>query len=249
MERVSTLLGKSPVILVCPHGADDTNTDVITEIAAQQLDCFAVINRGFERADDVDVDNDKADCNRIDHIKQDVVYDEFLRPLIRFEQRVNNKASTRQSYPFFAYGFGSYAQPDPVHIFYIHGCGNLVHKEAGEPVEVILGYGLGIKKDSLTCDVWRKNVFVDLYRKYATDGDVFEGKSGGRYAGRDSNNLNQYFRKHENKPWVHSMQLEFPYSTRNDRTAAVQTAIKLSVVVKDYLAYTQYDKEPSPKFI
>jgi hypothetical protein len=249
MERVSVILGKAPVILVCPHGADDTNTDAITELAAQQLNCYAVINRGFERDEDVDVNNDKADCNRIDHVKQDVVFDEFLRPIQRFEQKLSFR-NTRQVASAFGYPIAwGYGGGEPVHLFHIHGCGNLVHKEAGEDVEVIVGYGLGIKKDCLSCDLWRKNLFVDLYRKYASDGDVFEGKKGGKYAGRDSNNMNQYFRKHEPKSWVHSMQLEYPFSARNDTSRAVTTAMMLAVVIQDYLAVGEYDKEPPSKFI
>ena len=82
-ERVGIIIGKNPVILVAPHGADDTNTDIITERVAKKADCYAVINRGFERADFVDVIKDKADCNKIDHCKQEVVYEEFLKPIIK----------------------------------------------------------------------------------------------------------------------------------------------------------------------
>lgn len=243
-ERVSVIQGKRPVILVAPHGADDTNTAVIAEQAAKQLDCFAVINRGFERADYVDVDKDKANCNRIDHVKQEVVYDEFLRPILRTKDKLIQK--WYKSNPWYT---GNPADPCACLIFHIHGCGDLVHKEANEPVEVIVGYGLGTKKNSLTCENWRKNCFVDLYRNYAQDGDVFEGAGGGKYAGRDSNNMNQYFRKHVEEPFVDSMQLEFPYSARNTESRAVVTAMLLSTVISDLLQYSSYDLEPPQKFI
>jgi hypothetical protein len=246
-ERVSTIIGKVPVILVAPHGADDTNTAVIAEHAAKQLNCYAVINRGFERSDVVDVDKDKADCNRIDHARKDVVFDEFLRPIIKFKERCLQKSLSKKLQT--GTWSGKYPMSDPVHIFHIHGCNNSVHNEANEPVEVIIGYGLGIKKDSLTCDEWRKNCFVDIYRNYANDGDVFIAKGGSRFAGRDSNNLNQYFRKHEMDANVHSMQLEFPFSARNSESRAVLTAMLLSTVILDYLSFEQYEKEPKPKFI
>lgn len=242
-ERVSCILGKLPVILVAPHGADDTNTAIIAETAAKQLNCFAVINRGFERDHVVDVDKDKADCNRIDHVKQDVIFEEYLKPIIKFQ----NKLATKNSRGIG--GWWSTYNYDPVHIFHIHGCGNIVHSEADEQVEVVIGYGLGIKKHSLSCEEWRKNVFVEIYRRYAMDGEVYVGKGGGRYAGRDSNNMNQYFRKHHESSWVNSMQLEFPYSARDTESRAVTTAMCLSVVITDYLQHTRYDPVPEIKLI
>lgn len=241
-ERVSCVIGKAPIILVAPHGPDEDNTALIVEEAAKALNCYAVINRGFERADAVDVDKDRADCNRIDHAKQDVVFDEYLKPITKFATKII--ASRGNQNTIWNFGF-----IDPVHIFYVHGCGNHVHEEAGESVEVVVGYGLGLKKDNLSCDPWRKDVFVDLWRRFAQTGDVFEGRGGGRYAGRDSNNMNQYFRKHQPINAVQSMQLEFPLSERATRTAAVTTAMMLTVVLTDYLLFDDFDGSPTRKFI
>ena len=249
-ERVSVIQGKRPVILVAPHGADDTNTAVIAEQAAKQLDCYAVINRGFERSDTVDVDNDKANCNRIDHAKQEVVYDEFLRPILRIKDKLIQK--WYKSNPWYT---GNPQDPVACVVFHVHGCGDLIHKEANEPVELVVGYGLGHKKDNLSCELWRKNCFVDIYRHYAqgchswVNGEVYEGKGGGKYAGRDSNNMNQYFRKHLNEPFVDSLQLEFPYSSRNTESRAVITAMLLSTVIQDMLQYTSYSVTPDQKLI
>lgn len=60
--RVSTITGTIPIILVAPHGPDDKNTDIIVENTAKLLGSYAVINKGFERSDVVDVSNDEADC-------------------------------------------------------------------------------------------------------------------------------------------------------------------------------------------
>lgn len=243
-ERVSCIQGKKPIILICPHGCDDTNTADIARETAAILNCYAVINQGFERADIVDVDKDKADCNRVDHVKEAVVYEEFLKPIYKFQTKIANKSNKMTSFSW---------DGDPVHIFHIHGCGNHVHKEAGENVEVIIGYGLGSKKDNLSCDEWRKNLLVDLYRTKTQGnpfcGEIYEGKGGGRYAGRDSNNMNQYFRKHYNFENVHSMQLEFPFSKRDIPYSVMNTSKLLASVLTDYVAFTSYHGNPQNYFI
>ena len=251
-ERVSLVIGKNPIILVAPH-CDDNNTDIIAEETAKLLNCYAVINRGFDRSDDVDVNNDKANCNRCDHVKEDVVYEEFLKPIIKFKdqilKRIDKESGLGRGWPS---GTG-WMLPDinspKCLIFYLHGVGDKVHSTANEQVTAIVGYGLGTKKDSLTCELWRKNLLVDLYRKYSNDGDIFEAKGGSKYAGRGANNLNQYFRKHDLIPWVDCMQLEFPYSHRKTKNRAVLCSTLLTIVLKDFLKHTEYHNEPSPKFI
>lgn len=244
-ERVSTIIGKKPIILVAPHGADDSNTAIITETAANKLNCYAVINRGFNRADVVDSDNDIADCNKISHCKEEVVYEEFFKPIIKFKDRLLFRSKQTNAMLLK----GKYPTSDPVDIFYIHGCGDIVHKEANEPVGVIIGYGLGIKQDSLTCDPWKKNVFTDIWRNNSRDGDAFEGRGGGRYAGRDANNLNQYFRKHIPDIRIHAMQLEFPYSSRKTETEAAATGLFLAQVLERFITFNSYEMKPKAKFI
>lgn len=245
-ERVSLRIGKEPIILVAPHGCDDNNTDIVVERAAEVLNCYAVINRGFDRSDDVDVNNDKANCNRCDHVKEDVVYEEFLKPIIRFKDQILKKIGGIRN----GWGWNLPETDSPkCLIFYIHGAGDKVHSTANEQVTAIVGYGLGTKKDSITCELWRKNLLVDLYRQYSNDGDIFEAKGGSRYAGRSTNNLNQYFRKHDLNPWVDCMQLEFPYSHRKTDSRAQLCGTMLSVVLEDFLHYDRYSEEPSPKFI
>lgn len=241
-ERVNVIRGTQPILLVAPHGPDDTNTDLIARLAANHIKGHAVINQGFERGDIVDVDNDIADCNRVDHCKESVVYDEFLKPIIKIRDQVAKKLVQP----------GWWESDDKgarLLVLYIHGAGDIVHREANEPVGVILGYGLGSNKDSLTCRSWRKNLFIDIWRNYSNDGDVFEGGGSGRYAGRSSNNMNQYFRKHDLDRQVESMQLEFPFSTRNTESQATVTAMLLGSVLSEMLKHETYTSTPKAKLI
>lgn len=248
-ERVSVINGTCPILLVAPHGgsADDVNTDLLTEKTAKLLDCYAVINRGFDRSDVVDVNNDKADCNRIDHITQDVVVDEFLNPILKIKTRITRSSFFNNSSitPGITSIFG---KQDTLLIFYIHGVGDKIHKVANESVDVIVGYGLGNKKNSLTCKKWRKNLLIDMWRKETLSGEVFEGKGGGKYAGRSANNLNQYFRKHEINRNVDTMQLEIPNCHRRI-SKLNSTAMKIATVLSSFLIFDSYDLNPSPKFI
>lgn len=248
-ERVSVINGTVPILLVAPHGgsADDINTDLLTEKTAKILNCYAVINRGFDRADYVDVNNDKADCNRIDHVTQDVVRDEFLNPILKIKNRIVRSPFTNYS----SMGIGivpTLENQNTLLIFYIHGVGDRIHQTANEPVDVIVGYGLGNKKDSLTCKKWRKNLLIDMWRRESLSGEVFEGKGGGKYAGRSSNNLNQYFRKHEVNRSIDTMQLEIPNCHRT-ASKLNNTATKIATVLSTFLVLDSYDLNPSPKFI
>jgi hypothetical protein len=242
-ERVTTIRGQVPVILVAPHGPDDSNTDIITRSAQKILDCYAVINNGFERGDKVDSINSIADCNRVDHCTNDeVVYQEFMEPFLGFVDVLEKKL------------IKEVGTVEPViHVFYIHGCGNHVHKTAGKEVEIILGYGLGNQRDSLTYNGWRKNAFVNTCRSLTSGGlgfgEFFEGKGGGKYAGKDSNNMNQYFRKHSENHYVQSMQLEFPASTRANDIDAMSTGEFLAEVIKRCMNLKQYNEKQLAYFI
>lgn len=240
MERVSVRRGKNPVLFVAPHGPDDNNTAIIAEAAAEYCDGYYVINRGFEREDFVDVDNDKADCNRIDHVTQSVIKEEFLDPITKFTNQIKLKLHSKVGSWFLG---DLKTVPKPL-IFYVHGAGDHVHKLAGESVEVIVGYGLSTKKQSLTCEDWRRNIFVYSYRSLTMSGDVYEGQGGGNYAGRSNNNMNQYFRKQHPDKFIDSMQLEFPYSTRYNESIAKITGVLLATVATDVINH-----DPSNPFV
>jgi hypothetical protein len=214
MERVSIREGERPIMLIAPHGADDTNTDLLAEYMAEDLDAYAVINRGWERASRVNYFKDKANCNDITHIHEDVVNDEFLQPILRFVSKLEREY-------------------DSMLVLILHGMSNfIVNKNKGEPVDVVVGYGAG-KPNSLSCEMIVKDAICYHMRKSGLY--VYEGAAGGQYAGRMKNNLNQLFRKWYLKPNVHSVQLEVVRDLRDDNDTTKYTADHMADCVNRFL--------------
>jgi len=203
-ERVTICRGHKPIIIVAPHGApgDDTNTDVVAEECAKKIDTYAVINRGFQKSDVVDVLKDKANCNNVQHLQEDVVEDEFLNPLKNFVKKIN-------------FGYANLnVIPNPCYIFILHGVGNGIEQRKNKEVDFILGFGAGKKTNSYSCDLWLKDYFQYLCGKTGTQ--IFEDR-GGAYAGRSRNNLNQFFTSNNR---VQSLQIEIIEKLRNTEREA-----------------------------
>jgi hypothetical protein len=244
MERVSTIPGasQSKILLVVPHGADDINTSVLAEQCCQTAKCNAVINRGFERADHVDVMIDKADCNKVSHVIQDVVRDEFLDPIKRIKERIVNRivAASRKTntWPTIQ------TVTDRALVFYIHGAGDVVNKVAGEKVSVIVGNGGEFVRSSLSCQDWRRNLFIALARAswLGGCGEVYAADQKGNYAGRSYDNMNQFFRQHEPDPFTDTMQLEFPYHMRSTKKAAMATGYELGKILTQFVTYNKFEQ-------
>lgn len=216
MERVSAWEGDSPIMVVAPHGADDDNTDYITERIAQELQCYAVINRGWERAMDVDYWNDKANCNDVRHIHEDVVKEEFLDPILRFSNRILKD-----------YGF--------CHIFIIHGVGNYVRQTANDPkLDLIIGYGAG-GATTHSCDLHYKDAFIYACGQHGFG--AYEGAAGGAFAGRAKNNLNQLFRRWYPNERVQSLQIEIVREFREDKEIGEIAALELASCMDDLITF------------
>lgn len=221
MERVSIIEGKLPIIVVAPHGytKDDENTALIAETIAESIGCYAVINRGWERADAVDIFNDKADCNNVEHCHEDVVRDEFLDPIIRFRNRLRKNNTV-------------------VYMYMIHGMSNKHRRLADDPLmDIVIGYGAG-SPDSFTCDIWRKNAFAFMLAESGLT--VYEGKKGGAMSGWARQNMNQLFRKWYSDPSMQSMQIEIINELRHDDDMAELTAEYLATAMKDMLGRTKF---------
>lgn len=211
-QRVQIISGNNPIILVAPHGfsGDDENTGELVELMAKNMDCYGVINWGFERSDKTDHLNDKADCNNCHHCHEPVIKDEFLDPIIRYKNKILNTEEL-------------------VHIYYIHGMSNKHRKLANDPnLSMVIGYGAG-SPNSFSCKLWQKDLLLHLLDK---NGIVaYEGKKGGLMSGWSRSNMNQLFRKWYNEEEVKSMQIEIIYDLRCNTVILQKTAAILSNVL------------------
>ena len=223
MERVSIKKGKSPIIVIAPHGCDcdDQNTALIAETIANRSNAYAVINRGFERNDAVDVMKDKADCNNVSHCHEDVVKEEFLDPIIKFKTQI------LQTH-------------DVAYVYWIHGMGNKHRKIAKNPnLDIVIGYGAG-SPSSYSCDLWRKNAFIDMLRSCGII--AYQGDKGSSMSGWSKNNMNQLFRKWYPDNQVQSMQLEIIQDLRKDEDSAMLIAEYLAMQMQDMLTVDSFTK-------
>ncbi len=211
MERVRFVKGKNNnVLIVVPHGHDDPNTPIIGERIADELECPVLVNYGWERADKFDYDLDKANCNNISHIQEDVICGEFLKPILNYVKNA--------------------VHPN---IFIIHGVSNLIKNQTpNNKLDVIVGYGEGIKP-SYSCDFEFKENFMETLKNKAGFA-MFQGIADGKYSGRGYNNLNQLFRR---KQYLcsdcNSMQLEIVKSRRYDVASSKHTADSIAIAIED----------------
>lgn len=213
MKRVSAKKGKSPVIVVAPHGyhEDDVNTDIISEVIATQLSTHAIINTGWQRAKKAVLGEQKANLNDINHCRLDPCKKEFLNPLINFKEECIQK-----------FGYAG--------IFYIHGMSDR------KKIDIVLGYGQGIPP-CYTCRLWHKNSFVIFLREEGFN--VYQAKIGGKFAAWKKNNLTQMWRSHLYDERVNSMQIEIANHLRNDPKSAIDTGVRLAKAI-DKLIYSRY---------
>jgi hypothetical protein len=220
MERTSIIEGNIPILLVAPHGhpKDDERTALITEFIANKLNCYAVINRGWRRGEEVDFRKDKADCNNIHHCREDVVREEMLDPILKYKNRIMKRHLE-------------------MYIFHIHGMGDKHRELCGDyTLDIVVGYGAG-NPNRFTCDEWRKDLFI----KYLEDQKIttYEGGKGSPMSGWSHQNMNQLFRNDYFDERVHSMQIEIINELRRDNDIAMITA--------DYLADCMLNLMTSPE--
>jgi hypothetical protein len=213
MERVSTIRGNSPILIIVPHGFDDPNTAVVGETIIKELDAYGVINRGWERANDYDYYADKANCNNISHCMEDVVKEEFFDPIINYIDAIANDLDAAAN------------------LFIIHGVSNSIRSKASD-LDLIIGFGDGTPP-SYTCDQWFLDIFLNQLDKQGFH--PYQGKAGGQYSARRKQNLNQLFRlweDYENKS-VFSVQIEVVRRLRDTTTQAELTGMALANAIED----------------
>lgn len=215
MQRVSAIRGDFPAIVVVPHGYqnDDYNTSIVGEQIIHELDCYGVINYGWQRADKYDYYKDHANCNSIAHIKEDVVRQEFHDPIINFAQKIWNEGYIPN-------------------IYIIHGFNKSFSTDYA--VDVILGVGNG-DPPTWSCNSWVALSFASLLD---TNGyGVCFGKSGGSYAGRNSDNINQLFASYLLR--TQSIQIEIAREFRHTSDKAKMTGNDLAICIEDNVTRQQ----------
>lgn len=204
MEKVIFKYANSPIVFVAPHGhkGDDLNTDLIAIAAAEAINANYLINKGYQRADFINVDKDIADCNNINHM-QDILVDEFLLPYKRLCKRAVKY-----------YG--------KCLVLWVHGISNTIRNSAEtKNLDLIIGYGQG-KPNSFTCYHGTINKF--LYEMKNEKLNCFVGKTGGKYSGYSKRNMNQYWRKVEADNRIQSLQIEIVKDLRSDKIISELTA-------------------------
>lgn len=181
MERVSLVIGKTPIIFVCPHGGDNPALARLVEEAAFFAESNAVINRGFKRGPVVDYKTETADLNRIDHcLLENVILEEFLRPIIRIKNRLKKKNFKK----IFVYVVGYLTPPAP------------------EEVDLVIGYGNGENYTS-TCPTWVKELHVTALRHLELK--PYEAHERGTLTGSAPTSVNQLFKVYDYDKEVMSM--------------------------------------------
>ena len=142
MERTSIIEGNKPILIVAPHGGDDDNLAFAAENLARDFGAFAVINRGWRVAPNVDPISDLANCNDVRHLHEDVVREEFLNPIMRCVARIKRR-----------YG-------GEVLVVVMKTCGDEIKNKVGEEiVDMVVGYGAG-NPPYHSCMMKTKNSFV-----------------------------------------------------------------------------------------
>ncbi len=219
-ERVSVLYGRAPVILVAPHGFDDSYTDIMTEEATITCGGNAIINRGWERSSSVDVLNDKANCNSYEHCQHNVVKDEFFDPLERIQNQLLAKHQT-------------------IFVFHIHGCGNNVRAQVSHPLHFVIGAGAG-KPNRLTCTSSALSLFAWIWKQ--TGWEPGKAEIGSKFAGWGKDNLLQMWANCA--PMIQAMQLEFVTATRSSKSSAETHGAVLGNMINTFMV--SYGKVAPP---
>jgi len=214
--RVETKDGENPIILLCPHSPEEDFTDLIAETISEKLEAYTIVNKGWERSENVDFLHDKANCNDLNQLlTDDVARDEFLIPLIQAVSQIRSQHFIN------------------VYIFIIHGFEVPAPKDPGQRLskpDIVLGTGL---PDRPSCDLWRRDALAFYLTVRGLE--VYEGKPCGRFAGWARNNLNQFFRR-KTDLWqkdqsVQSFQVEIEHAWRKSAatTRVVSEALWKSI--------------------
>jgi hypothetical protein len=206
--RVNSIRGDFPVLIIVPHGPNDKNTTIIGERIISELNCYGVINYGWERDINFDYYKDKANCNSINHIENEVICDEFLNKIITLKNEIKQKNP-------YAY------------IFLIHGVKN---RNDFDNLNVILGNGSNEK--NATCPKWMSNLFASQLLNH----NLVPALGIKKYSGSNHDNLNQIFntKKYFDENSF-SFQIEILFKNRKDKNTSIYTGDLLAMSIEDLI--------------
>jgi hypothetical protein len=223
--RVTIGHGAKPLILVAPHGnkSDDYNTDLIVERTAKLLKCNYVINHGWKKSKDLNIDNEFADCNNFSHIKDDVEK-EFLNPILQ---------GVKTILKFY----------NKCYIIWIHGASNKVKTIYNKKqIEMIFGDGESKKSFGKTCSPNLKRFIIcNLINEGIS---CYSSFPGDLYNGASYNNMNTYFKNHNPEPRVESCQIEIIRDLRSDKVMSTLTSHYISAALENI---EDYENKMPPK--
>lgn len=231
MERVTLIHGTAPIILVAPHASEESFMAELVQEMAKKSKAYAIINNGFKKCDVVDVVDvihDMADCNRVDHIHEDVVKDEFLDPLLYIKRNLCRRHPR-------------------VNVFYLRGFDPSFETTLGSRIDLILGYGQAVVNSSYICPLWMVDMFINEWEGHGwTSTSACCGKPGGKFSARSINHLPQLFQKHYPDDDVAAMEICTSWRFRQDKGTAAFCGTILSNIV-DELAEADFFDETIDK--
>lgn len=209
-NRISIIKGQIPLLIIAPHGwhEDDLNTDIIAKTIAERLNGFAVINTGWKRAAKAKRNEGFANLNNLSHCKYQIEK-EYLTPIIEFKECCIKKWNC-------------------LNIFIIHGMSDI--KDA---VDIVVGFGNG-NPPSYSCNLTYKDRF--LYFLKIIGFNIRQAKSGGRFSGWNTNNINQLFCRHYPDQRVQSLQIEIVKFRRETSHTANDTGCLLASAISNLIA-------------
>ena len=225
MERVSIIHGNKPILLIAPHGPEDRNTDTFTASAAKALGCSAVINRGFIKGPRVDVSHDIANCDHVSHCRSPVVYDEFMRPIVRWYNRFSKNHRT-------------------LYVFVVHSIDSIVRDLTSRDLSMVIGFGQNFKNPRFSCDPWRKDLLSFLFAKDKNAWGVWVAGDQSPFSGWEPTCLNQLFygEFQNEEPAVQSMQLSIIENVLWDRDDADISGVYFASILTKIDQYEEWTK-------
>lgn len=210
--RVEINQGENNILLVAPHGhrLDDTYTDIITREMAKHIKCHYVLNHGWKRDPVFNAALGLANCNDINHCKNQEVTD-FLSPIEQYTKELSKKHGV-------------------VQVLFIHGMSDAIcHRVPA--LDAILGYGEGESPRHI-CSLWRKNLLID---KMVEQGwRVREGAPGGKFSAYSKTNLAQAICDGKG---IQGIQIEIVANRRSTESRSMATAKQLAQAVIESREY------------